>query len=61
MDRRYVPLRPLRPSATASSHQGELEDGIIQEPDAKKRRINTTIACDSCRQRKIKVKFCTGG
>ncbi|QUC22753.1 uncharacterized protein UV8b_06994 [Ustilaginoidea virens] len=51
MDRRYVPLRPWSPGASAKAPAFRLAE-------SKRRRVGVNVACNDCRRKKIR---CDGG
>ena len=55
MDRRYVPLRPAAPKP---KHE-EANLAEDQDPGPKRRRTGVSVACNTCRHRKIRVRLDT--
>lgn len=54
MDRRYVSLRPRQPAET-----GPEESRPFEFPEVKRRRMSVSVACNTCRRRKVRVRLAT--
>lgn len=53
MDKLYHPIRPK--TAQPGSDSQEAQGGQIQQPIPKRRRLNTRVACNRCRSKRIAV------
>ena len=51
MDRRYIPLRPATPKPSLEG----VDLAETEGPGLKRRRTSVSVACNTCRHRKIRV------